>query len=99
MTKGAQGRTFLPMPLVGDGAGETGTKSILFGDDDTDFSKSLSLCRMMSEEVRTSSKMTTGHMPGQTNIVPLPTTKPLQRCMQEFSTDFPFTTPSGVLRK
>lgn len=35
--------TFFPIPLVGDGAGDTGTKSIRFGDDDEDFSKSLSL--------------------------------------------------------
>lgn len=35
--------TFFPIPLVGDGAGDTGTKSILFGDEDADFSKSLSL--------------------------------------------------------
>lgn len=35
--------TFFPIPLVGDGAGDTGTKSIRFGDDDVDFSKSLSL--------------------------------------------------------
>lgn len=32
-----------PIPLVGEGAGETGTKSTCFGDDD--FSKSLSLCK------------------------------------------------------
>lgn len=38
-------RTFFPIPLVGDGAGDTGTKSILFGDEDTDFSRSLSLCK------------------------------------------------------
>jgi hypothetical protein len=36
--------TFFPIPLVGDGAGDTGIKSIRFGDDDADFSKSLSLC-------------------------------------------------------
>lgn len=36
-------RTFFPIPLVGDGAGDTGTKSIRFGDEDADFSKSLSL--------------------------------------------------------
>lgn len=36
--------TFFPIPLVGDGAGDTGTKSMRFGDDDADFSKSLSLC-------------------------------------------------------
>lgn len=36
-------RTFFPIPLVGDGAGDTGTKSIRFGDEDTGFSKSLSL--------------------------------------------------------
>lgn len=35
--------TFFPMPRVGDGAGDTGTKSIRFGDDDDDLSKSLSL--------------------------------------------------------
>lgn len=37
--------TFLPIPLVGDGAGDTGTKSMRFGDEDADFSKSLSLCK------------------------------------------------------
>lgn len=42
-TKGGESCTFLPMPLVGDGAGETGTKSILFGDDDD--AESLSLCK------------------------------------------------------
>lgn len=31
------------MPLVGDGAGDTGIKSMRFGDEDADFSKSLSL--------------------------------------------------------
>lgn len=35
--------TFFPIPLVGDGAGDTGTKSIRFGDEEADFSKSLSL--------------------------------------------------------
>lgn len=35
--------TFLPIPLVGEGAGDTGTKSMRFGDEDADFSKSLSL--------------------------------------------------------
>lgn len=35
--------TFFPIPLVGEGAGDTGTKSIRFGDEDADFSKSLSL--------------------------------------------------------
>lgn len=35
--------TFFPIPLVGDGAGDTGTKSMRFGDEDADFSKSLSL--------------------------------------------------------
>lgn len=34
-----------PIPLVGEGAGETGMKSILFGEKDfSDLSKSLSLC-------------------------------------------------------
>lgn len=35
--------TFFPIPLVGDGAGDTGIKSMRFGDEDADFSKSLSL--------------------------------------------------------
>lgn len=35
--------TFFPIPLVGDGAGDTGTKSMRLGDEDADFSKSLSL--------------------------------------------------------
>lgn len=34
---------FFPIPLVGDGAGDTGTKSMRFGDEDADFSRSLSL--------------------------------------------------------
>lgn len=40
------GDTFFPIPLVGEGAGDTGTKSIRFGDDDEDFSRSLSLYRI-----------------------------------------------------
>lgn len=34
---------FLSIPRVGEGAGDTGTKSIRFGEEDEDFSKSLSL--------------------------------------------------------
>lgn len=38
-----------PIPLVGEGAGETGMKSILFGEEDfSDLSKSLSLCKYKS---------------------------------------------------
>lgn len=35
--------TFFPIPLVGDGAGDTGTKSMRFGEEEADFSRSLSL--------------------------------------------------------
>ena len=42
--------TFFPIPLVGDGAGDTGTKSMRFGDDDADFSKSLSLCMIQKRK-------------------------------------------------
>lgn len=41
---------FFPIPLVGDGAGDTGTKSMRFGDDEADFSKSLSLRLRLSSQ-------------------------------------------------
>lgn len=43
--------TFFPIPLVGDGAGDTGIKSMRFGDEDADFSKSLSLWGQRSSSV------------------------------------------------
>lgn len=46
LDKKKEGDTFFPIPLVGEGAGDTGTKSIRFGDDDEDFSRSLSLYRI-----------------------------------------------------
>lgn len=54
--------TFFPIPLVGEGAGDTGTKSIRFGDEDADFSKSLSLWTQHKEKLKVISEQTYEHV-------------------------------------